>query len=76
MNDDNRLLKYLFYGASTLTAVSRINDNAHYLSQAALGWYLAWEATDTVADRDKRNHLAFTPMPVNDGYGINVSMQW
>ena len=76
MNDNNPWVKYLFYGASTLTAISRINDNAHYLSQAALGWYLAWEATDTVADRDRRNKLAFTPMPVKDGYGVYVSMQW
>ena len=76
MNDDNPWVKYLFYGASTLTALSRVNDNAHYLSQAALGWYLAWEATDTVADRDKSKKLAFTPMPVKDGYGMYVSMQW
>ena len=76
MNDDNPWVKYLFYGASTLTAISRVNDNAHYLSQAALGWYLAWQATDTVADRDKHNRLAFTPMPVQDGYGMYVSMQW
>ena len=76
MNDDKPWVKYLFYGASTLTAISRINDNAHYLSQAALGWYLAWEATDTVADRDKHKNIAFTPMPVKDGYGMYVSMQW
>lgn len=76
MNDDNRLLKYLFYGASTLTALSRINDNAHYFSQAALGWYLAWQATDTVADRDGQKKIAFTPMPVKDGFGVYISRQW
>ena len=76
MNEDNRVVKYLFYGASTLTALSRINDNAHYLSQAGLGWFLAWEATDTVADRDGRKKIAFTPMPVKDGSGVYVSMQW
>ncbi len=31
-----------FLALSTLPGLSRINDNAHYFSQAALGWYLAY----------------------------------
>lgn len=76
MGENNRPLKYLLYAASTLTAISRINDNAHYLSQAALGWFLAWETTGTIADRDNRSKLAFSPMPVKDGYGVYVGMRW
>ena len=52
MYDDKKYLKYFFYAASTLTAFSRINDDAHFFSQTALGWYIAWETTDTVFDRD------------------------
>ena len=77
MADDNKWLRTLFYAASTAAALSRINDNAHYLSQAALGWYLAWESTDTVLDRDNREQsYAVQPMMLEDGYGVSVSMQW
>lgn len=76
MNDDNDLLRYLAYAASTLTAVSRINDGAHYLSQAALGWYLAWEATSTIVDQDNRKKISVAPMSLKDGYGIYVGMEW
>jgi len=76
MYDDNKYLKYFFYAASTLTTISRINDDAHYLSQAALGWYLAWEATDAVSDREKEKKFWINPMSVNDGFGINIGMEW
>lgn len=77
MADENMVLKTFFYAASTAAAVSRINDNAHYLSQAALGWYLAWESTDAVLDRERREKsYAVQPMMLKDGYGVNVSMRW
>ncbi len=77
MSDENVYLKSFFYLASTACAWSRINDNAHYFSQAALGWYIAWEATDTVHEREnKEKNLAVRPMLLNDGYGISLSMQW
>ncbi len=34
--------KALFFALSTLPGLSRINDDVHYFSQAALGWYLAY----------------------------------
>ncbi|MFT5133315.1 MAG: membrane-associated phospholipid phosphatase [Gammaproteobacteria bacterium] len=77
MNDDNKFLKYVFYAASTLTALSRINDGSHYLSQSAIGWYLAWEATDTISDRERKERLVtMNPMMIPDGYGIQVGMIW
>jgi membrane-associated phospholipid phosphatase len=39
---DKRLLKYSFYLGSTLTGLSRINDNKHYFSQSFLGWWIAY----------------------------------
>lgn len=42
-------LKYPLYLCSTLTGISRINDNKHYFSQSFLGWwigYLAVNSTD------------------------------
>jgi membrane-associated phospholipid phosphatase len=38
----NAYLKGLLYAVSLLPAASRVNDGKHYLSQAALGWYLAY----------------------------------
>lgn len=35
-------LKTLLYGLSAMPALSRINDNEHYPSQAMIGWYLAY----------------------------------
>lgn len=77
MTGDNRILKTFYYAASTLTAFSRINDDAHYFSQAALGWYLAWEAAATVLDRENREtSYTVRPLPVTDGYGISVGLTW
>ena len=77
MADDNIVLKSFFYAASTAAGISRINDNAHYLSQVLLGWYLAWESTNTIRDRDEREKsYAVQPMMLKDGYGVNVSMTW
>ncbi|MBI5344909.1 MAG: hypothetical protein HZB83_06185 [Deltaproteobacteria bacterium] len=42
-------MKVFFYGLSALPAFSRINDNAHYPSQAFLGWYLAYLSSSVVA---------------------------
>lgn len=39
---------------STLTGWSRLNDGAHYPSQIFLGWFIAWLATDGVAQIEPR----------------------
>ena len=77
MNDDNPYLKYFFYAASTLTGLSRINDNAHYFSQAVLGWYIAWEATGAVADRDREERrVSVGPALMGDTWGIEAAVNW
>lgn len=45
---DSPWLKYPLYFCSTLCAYSRINDDDHYLSQAFLGWWIAWTACGAV----------------------------
>lgn len=78
MNKDNVFIKYSAYAASTLAALSRINDNQHYLSQAILGWYLGWESVDAVysVDSKSNNNVHIQPMVGADSYGLQVSMQW
>lgn len=46
-------VKAIFYTGSALTPLSRINDDAHFLSQAILGWYLAYLSVRAVAHTEK-----------------------
>jgi len=59
--------KGIFYGLSTLPGLSRINDDVHYFSQAALGWYLAYlscAAIEKTEDqREDRVHFGISPIP-------------
>jgi hypothetical protein len=63
----NVYVKAALYGMSTLTGLSRINDDQHYLSQAALGWYLAYLCSRVVEKggdpREGRLHFAASPIP-------------
>jgi membrane-associated phospholipid phosphatase len=77
MCEDNPLARYLLYAASALPALARINDNAHYPSQAFLGWFLAWEATSAIAHRERRDqHVSLEPALIGDGYGIALCIRW
>ncbi|MEK9658253.1 MAG: phosphatase PAP2 family protein [bacterium] len=46
--DDYPAFSALAYAASVAVAWSRVNDDSHYLSQAFLGCFLAWQAVDAV----------------------------
>jgi hypothetical protein len=50
----DRLPKSLFYVGSMLCGLSRVNDDAHYLSQSALGWWVAYLATGSVEETESR----------------------
>ncbi|MCA9247503.1 MAG: hypothetical protein KDA42_10320 [Planctomycetales bacterium] len=52
---DRPWLKGSFYLASTLPALSRVNDDDHYFSQAFLGWWIAYLASTAV---DSAHHPA------------------
>jgi membrane-associated phospholipid phosphatase len=68
---DNRGLKLIYYAGSTLAPLSRVNDNAHYPSQVALGWwmaYLAASAIDATDDPNSRWH--FSTYSTTAGPGI------
>lgn len=69
---ENPFLKGVFYGLSTFAGLSRINDDLHYFSQAALGWYLAYVSCDVVLNTDKgrkgKTDIAF--VPVGKGFAV------
>lgn len=57
---DSPYLKTLAYGLSALSAASRINDDKHFLSQAALGWYLGYLSVNSI-NSQRRPHVALFP---------------
>jgi len=69
---ENPYLKGVFYGLSTFTGLSRINDDAHYFSQAALGWYLAYVSSDVVlkTDKGREGKTDITFVPVGNGFAV------
>lgn len=74
---DNRWLRYSAYFASSFAGWSRINDDAHFASQVFLGWYMAYESTNAVADSDdparhRNTHLALLPWP----HGVLLAMDY
>ena len=72
---ENLYQKALLYGLSTFTGLSRINDDKHYFSQVALGWYLAYLSCAVVEkgpDRQEgRVHVQLAPVPK----GIAIMVQ-
>lgn len=68
---EHPVAKGLWYGLSILPALSRINDNKHYLSQAALGWELAHLSCSAVNRTTERANTAVSIAPV-PGAGLGV----
>ena len=72
---ENPYQKAIFYGLSTLTGISRINDDKHYFSHSALGWYLAYLSCAVVEKgndrREERMHVQLAPVPK----GIAITVQ-
>jgi hypothetical protein len=58
-----RPAKACWYFLSALPAWSRVNDDRHYLSQALVGWWMAYLACESI-DRTERTDGCFTLMPV------------
>lgn len=73
MNDDP-YLKGIFYGLSMLPGLSRINDNKHYFSQVALGWYLAYLSCNSIERTKIQKETTFSIIPIsNSGILITVN---
>jgi hypothetical protein len=74
---DRIWLKSGLYAASTLPGLSRINDDAHYFSQAMLGWWIAYLAESAV-DRSCNGSSCRTWQiyPSSDGAGLMFSRHW
>lgn len=74
---DKPFFKLAFYAGSTLAPLSRINDNRHYPSQALLGWWMAWIATNAVdATQNADRNWSVFPISYPDATGMAVEYRW
>ena len=72
---DRIWLKTLFYAGSTLTGWSRINDDAHFLSQVILGWHLAYLSCRAVTRTENPHfgrHFTFYPVVNSEMSGMGL----
>jgi membrane-associated phospholipid phosphatase len=70
---ENPLLKGGFYFCSTLAGWSRVNDDAHYLSQVCLGWWMAYLACQSVSQTNFEERLvAVTPLVTPEMTGVGI----
>jgi len=77
MNSHNKILYWTSALLSTLPALSRINDDKHYFSQAFLGWFIAKQAVEAVSDTDKEEaKLTFIPVMKGGELGVMLAFQW
>jgi len=71
---DNKLTAPLFYLLSGMTAWSRINDNKHYVSQAFLGWFIAYQATSAV--NENHSNRKFSLIPIRNGIAVVILIEY
>ncbi len=74
---DNRWLKCGLVVASTLPAISRMNDDRHFGSQVALGWWMAYLASNAVNSTNiASNRPKLVPWATADSSGLAVEIHW
>jgi hypothetical protein len=74
---DKCWLRYTFFAASFATDFARINDDDHYLSQAILGWWIAYLAVRSVdATERESQRVRFFPTAPDGGTGVSVRVDF
>ena len=73
-------IKGVFYVLSIFPGWSRVNDDAHYLSQVLLGWYLAYLSVRAVSTTDERRTLprglTIFPVSYNSSFGMGLHYRY
>lgn len=73
---DDPLLKASLYACSTLTGWSRVYQRGHYVSQAALGWWIAYLAASAVDETEDNVHrFEVVPLILGDGAGLGIEFR-
>lgn len=73
---DNMYLKSGLYLASVLCGLSRINDNKHFFSQVALGWWLGYLAVEGVNKTEGAREVAIGPLLIPKGIGMQIGLSF
>ncbi len=73
---ENPWLKGGLYICSTFTAWSRVNDDDHYLSQAWLGWWMAYLACRAVDQTNfEARHVSLVPIAAPGVVGLGLIIE-
>jgi hypothetical protein len=72
---DDPVLKGGLYFCSTMTAWSRVNDDRHYMSQACLGWWMAYLACQAVQKTESDPCLALVPVSSPEMVGVRMVLR-
>ncbi len=69
--------KALWYAGSALVPLSRVSDNAHYPSQAFLGWWVAYLAASAVATTDHPDsRWRILPTSTGNTFGLAAELRF
>lgn len=71
---DSIPLKLALVGGSTLTGLSRVNDDAHYLSQVILGWSMGVCAVSAVSQTEGSTGVRIFPYGAPNAQGL--TFEW
>jgi hypothetical protein len=69
---ENRWARAALYAGSFLTGWSRLNDDAHSLSQVMLGWWLAYLAAESVHRTEMERRIFVAPWCGPGEAGVSV----
>ena len=73
---DNWLYKVPLVAGSFLTGWSRLHDDKHYLSQIALGWWIAALSVHSVNETQKESNWGIVPTAGPDGAGVAIGLRY
>jgi len=77
MLTDNFWARLAIFVASTFTGWSRINDDAHYLSQSFLGWWIGLVACTAVDQTDTcKQTFLVAPLVSSEATGLAMTYRW
>lgn len=73
---DNLFLQVPLVAGSFATGWARINNDRHYFSQVALGWWIAFLSVRSVSlTQDQRSHFSIVPC-TTEGPGISLQFRY
>jgi len=74
---DRYWLKVPLFAGSFLSGWSRLHDDRHYLSQIALGWWIAYLAVASVDETQAaRQAIRLVPTTTADGPGVGLQIDY